>query len=171
MSNRSLTELISVRTLEKIQDNFTEATRISCVVRDIKGDTVTKYSNPSRLWLEISKHPDILQQANDNLFKHFEKCIKTGQCEIYERYFDTYTFTVPITINGRIYGFFIGGLARIANPSMENCRIEAKRLGLDLDSFLEMYLELPLINKERLLACANLLKLISSTITTLSKEI
>lgn len=167
----NLTELISVRTLEKIQDNFSRATGIPCVIRDLKGEAVTKFSNPNKLWLEVIKNPEIEKETYDNLLKVLEKCQKSGQIEIYKRYIDTYAFAVPIIINGQIIAFFIGGLVRFGNPNMATCSREAEKLHLDLDSYLEMYLELPLVEIKRLEACANLLKMIGSIITNNTKII
>ncbi len=170
MPKNNLTELISARTLEKILDNFSSATGLGCVIRDKKGSTLTKGSNPSKLWLEVIKHPNIEKQYHEYLVSIFEKISKTGQNEIYRRYIDTYAFIVPIYIDGRAEAFFVGGLARFGNPNMEICIEESKKLNINLDSFLEMYLMLPLVTNEKLDACANLLRIIGSTISTLVKE-
>lgn len=170
MSKSNLTELISVRTLEKILDNFSSATGLGCVIRDNKGNPLTKGSNPSRLWQEVIRHPNIEKQYHQYLVSIFEKVSKTGQNEIYRRYIDTYAFIVPIYIDGRAEAFFVGGLARFGNPNMEICMEESKKLNIDLDKFLEMYLMLPLVTNEKLEACANLLRIIGSTISTLVKE-
>jgi PAS domain S-box-containing protein len=166
----SLTGLVSIRTLEKIQDNFSEATGIGCVMRDLKGEVITKYSRPSRLWMEVTKHPELEREANEMLFKAMEKCTKTGQIQIFVRYFDTTTFLVPIGLDGRIFGFMIGGLCRNSNPNIVLCTKEADRLGVDLDTFLEMYLELTLVTNERMEACAKLLRIVSSTLSNFAKE-
>ena len=165
-----LTDFVSIKTLEKIQDNFSEATGISCVIRDIVGNAVTKFSRPSRLWLEVIKHHDIEKEANESLVKALDKCVKNGNIEIYQRYLDTYAFAVPMMMESKIKTFLIGGLVRYGNPNLELCDKEAKRLGVDIDSFLEMYLELPLVTREKLMACANLLKIIAHALTSVAEE-
>jgi PAS domain S-box-containing protein len=166
----SLTDFVSMRTLEKIQDNFSEATGISSVMRNLKGQPVTKFSKASRLWLEIVKHPEIENELEPALLEGLEKCLKTGQIQIISRYMDTHAFIVPIGIDGRILGFLIGGLVRYGNPNIVNCAKEADHLGVDLDTFLEMYLELQLFTKEKLEASANLFKIVASSISSLAKE-
>lgn len=165
-----LTDLVSAKTLEKIQDYFVEATNISCVIRDLKGNPITKFSKPSRLWLEVIKHPEIEKEASEALLKVLDKCLKSGQVEIYQRYLDTYAFAVPIIVESKIKTFFIGGLVRYGNPNLELCEKEAKRLGVDIDSFLEMYLELPLVSKEKFMASANLLKIVAQSLTSIAEE-
>lgn len=167
MSPKSeLKELIPLRTLEKIQDNFSEATGIACVVRDIDGKQVTKFSNPSKLWLEISKHPEIESELTRSLMENLKKSKETGQIIVYKRYLDTYAFAAPININGQIKAFFIGGLVRFNNPNLSTCQKESEKLNVDLDTFLEMYLELPYLKKEKFEAAANLLKTLGSIFST-----
>ncbi len=163
MSNkRNLTDMVSLRTLEKIQDNFAEATGISCVVRDLRGEAITKFSRPNRLWERVIAHKDTEKEVQEKLLEIISKCLKTGQIEIYQRYLDVYAFVVPIQMNDKIVAFFIGGLARTGNPNIETCTQESQKFGIDLDSYLEMYLELPLVTLKKFEASAHLLKIIGS---------
>lgn len=166
----SLTEIVSIRTLEKIQDNFSDATGISCVMRALNGQPVTKFSKPSRLWLEVSKNPDREKQYEPILLDGLDRCQKTGQVQIIQRYMDTYAFIVPMGIDGRILAFLIGGLVRYGNPVIVNCAKEADRLGIDLDTFLEMYLELAFVTPQKLEASANMFKIVAQSISSLAKE-
>jgi PAS domain S-box-containing protein len=165
-----ITDILSVRTLEKIQDNFSHATGVGAIIRDIHGNALTKGSNLTKLWLTVNKNQSISKESLERLMPVFEKCFKTGQIEIFKRYFDTHAFIVPIFLEGRISAFFIGGLVRYGNPNIELCEEEASKLGIDFDTFLEMYLAIPLVSRERFLACANLIKIIASTISSLAKE-
>ncbi|MBU0668375.1 PocR ligand-binding domain-containing protein [Patescibacteria group bacterium] len=167
---KSLTEMVSIRTLEKIQDNFSIATGISCVMRDLNGNTITKMSSPSELWQTVTKNKEISDKAAKVLLQAFDKSIKTGQIEIIPRYFDLHAFLAPIFVDGRIIAFFIGGLTRFGNPNIQMCTEECAKLGIDLDSFLEMYWSLPLVCRERLEACANLFKTIATMISQIAKE-
>lgn len=166
----NLTDLVSIRTLEKIQDNFSTATDIAVIIRDMKGNPVTKMSNPSDLWKIVQKNTEVLKESDHALFSAYEKCLKHGQVQIIKRYLDCHAFVVPIYVEGRICAFFIGGLSRYGNPSMNQCVEESTKLGIDIDDFLEMYWALPLVTEEKLMACANLLKIIASTISTIAKE-
>lgn len=166
----NITEVISIRTLEKIQDNFSDATGVGSIIRDLNGNAITKGINLSDLWLTANKNKTISQSNQNNLLKVFEKCSRSGQTEVFNRYLDTHAFVVPIYFEGRISAFFIGGLVRYGNPNISTCEIEAKKLGTDLDTYLEMYLGLPLVREERMYSCANLIRIIASTISSLAKE-
>ena len=169
-NNSSLTILISTRTLEKIQDYFSIATNIGCVIRDAKGNPLTKFSQRSELWLEVSKHPEIEKTALRNQNAAMDKCSKTGVVEIYQHYIDAHAFIVPIIINNNILAYFVGGMTRFGNPNIEICAIEAEKLNIDLDTFLEMYLKLPLKNVKILKAGANLLRITARTLSMFAKE-
>jgi len=166
----NITSIISIRTLERIQDNFSAATGVGSITRDIHGNAITKGSRLSKLWLAVNKNQNISSESLQRLLPVFDKCSRNGQIEIFNRYLDTYAFCVPIFLEGRISAFFIGGLARYGNPKLDLCEQEAKKLGVDMDSFLDMYLSLPLVSPDSFLACANLIKIIASTISTIVKE-
>ncbi|MBD3327879.1 PAS domain S-box protein [Candidatus Peregrinibacteria bacterium] len=170
MGKHQLTDLVSVKTLERIQDCFSNATGIACIIRNSNGAEITKVSNQSNLWKIVSSNPQIKKETSETLLSTFDKCIKTGQIVTYQRYLDTWAFVVPIFIDGKAESFFIGGLTRLHNPNIELCLSEAKRLNIDIDKYLEMYLELPLFNQDKLQACANLLKIIATSLSSLAKE-
>ena len=166
----SITDIIAMRTLEKIQDNFSEATGISCLIYNVKYEPVTKFSRQSRLSLEIAKHPDIASAINRVIALNLDKCVKDGQTHIAQLYNDTYSFIVPIATDAGLIGFLVSGFTRLGNPNIVNCIKEADRLGIELDTYLEMYLELALVTKEKLEACANLFKIVTTSISHLAKE-
>jgi PAS domain S-box-containing protein len=165
-----ITDLVSSRTLEKIQNYFTVATDISCVIRDHRGNKITKESKNTNLWKEVSKEPDIRKKSIMNFCEAMRKSAKKGDVVIYNHYLDTLSFVIPIHINNKIMGFFVGGLARERNPDIQVCTQESEKLGISLDSFLEKYLELPLVNESKMTACANLLKFIAVTLSTFAHE-
>lgn len=168
--NISLTHLVSIRTLEKIQENFSTATGISCVIRDIEGNQITKMSNPNALWETAKKNEKALQAGQKKLLKAYKKCLKSGQTEIIQRYMDCYAFVVPIYNRGKVVAFFIGGLVRYGNPNINLCTEESAKIGVDIDTILAMYWALPLVNEKKLIACANLLRIIAATVSSVAKE-
>lgn len=170
LKNNRIHDYLSDRTLEKILESFIRSTGINLIIRDTKGEQISTLSNNSRLWLEIMKNGPIREQAFNSLKENMDSSIRSGHIQIFSRYMDTLTFIVPIYIEGRITAFFISGLSRLGNPKIEDCIKEAQKLNLELDDFLEMYLELPLVTKEKFEASANLLKVISTTVTTLTRE-
>lgn len=170
MKVKALSELISLRTLQKIQDFYALALGIPLTIRDYKGKTLTKLSNSTTLWNYIHSHPEIEKKLSKNLAEAVEKCQRTGQIVIFERHPDSQAFLAPIYINGKIFAFFVGGLVRFGNPNLTVAAEMAKQLKIDLDTYLDAYLSLPLFTKDRLEAAANLIKVIGNTISTLELQ-
>lgn len=166
MNIKELKNILSLQTLQKIQDNYSTALGIPVSVRNSHGEALTKPSNPSKLWNYIHKN----SAAEDNLIKilqeAIEKCNRTSQIVIFERHPDTHAFLAPMMANGKPIAYFVGGLVRFGNPNMNIAEAQAKLLHLDIDTYLDAYLHLPLFTKTRLEAAANLIKTIGSTITS-----
>lgn len=164
---KEITDVVSLRTLQKIQDSFSTALEIPLSIRNLEGKLLTRISNESKLWNLIKTNPATDGTLKTILKEAFQKSLRTGQVIIFERYIDTKAFAAPININGKTLGFFVGGLVRFGNPNLETCLKEADKLGIDQDEYLEAYLELSLFTPERLQAAATLIKIISNTISTL----
>lgn len=161
---------LPLQVLQKIQDNYSTALGIPISIRNLDGELVTKLSNASRLWNLIHSSTE----AEKNLLKilkvAIEKCLRTGQIVTFERHPDTYAFLAPIYLGGVITAFFVGGLVRFGNPNLEIASEQAQLIGIDIDNYLDSYLNLPFFTKERLEAAANLIKLIGTTIFNLETE-
>lgn len=164
-----LEQLVSTRTMQRLQDNFAEALGISLCVYDLEGNVVTEESNLSRFWkFYVQDNPLVAPFCKKRDIEAGSKAIEKGEEVIFTCYNDTYTFAVPLYINGRGVGFFIGGRVRKGNPNLKQCHQEAERLMVDFDEFLESYLMLPLFGEEELKATAKLLRNVSTTIASLA---
>ncbi|MDP2624634.1 MAG: PAS domain S-box protein [Candidatus Peregrinibacteria bacterium] len=161
MSDRSLpplTELVSPRTLQRIQDNFAEALGISSQILDLEGNEVTS----GRIGSGFLN--DICQTQNREVIKVLEM----KRVYIYECAGSIYWFAVPILVDERPIGLIKGGQVRLGNPDLAECKRIAKRLGVNFEEYLEQYLSLPYFTRERLTAAANLLKLVAGTISSMA---
>ncbi|MFA5829070.1 MAG: PocR ligand-binding domain-containing protein [Candidatus Gracilibacteria bacterium] len=170
MSKLKLTDVISLRTLQKIQDSFADAAGMPVSLRDLDNELITNISNKTNLWRVIETIPEMKALWNEKNLEALEESVKTGEVIIYERHAETYTFAVPVTVNGRSLAYFIGGLVRFGNPNIELCKKEAELLRISLDEFLDLYLQVPLITRKRLEAAGYLLKTIANTISNLEIE-
>ncbi|MCC6643872.1 PocR ligand-binding domain-containing protein [Candidatus Peregrinibacteria bacterium] len=161
---------LSLQVLQRIQDNYSTALGIPISIRNQEGELITKLSQPSKLWALIHSSAEAEKKLVNLLKIAIEKCNRTGQVVIFERHPDTYAFLAPIYVGGEIIAFFIGGLVRFGNPNLEIATEQSAILKIDLDTYLDAYLNLPFFTKERLEASANLIKLIGSTIFNLENQ-
>jgi PAS domain S-box-containing protein len=167
---KEIKKILHLQTLQKIQDNYSAALGIPISIRDTQGELLTKFSNMSKLWSLIHNRPDAEAKLSVLLRQAIDKCNRTGQVVIFERVPDAHVFLAPIHANGQIIAFFVGGLVRFGNPNMLIAQEEAHLLDIDLDSYLDAYLSLPFITRDRLDASANLIKIIGNTISNLEVE-
>jgi ligand-binding sensor protein len=163
---KEIKNLLSLQVLQKIQDSYSLALGIPISIRNSEGKSITKLSNTSKLWNFIHANPAAEIKLTSILKDAIEKCNRTSQTVIFERHPDTQAFLAPITSNGKVIAYFVGGLVRFGNPDLNIAEQQAKILHIDLDTYLDAYLRLPLFTKERLEASANLIKIISSTISS-----
>lgn len=170
MKLKEIKNLLSLQTLQKIQDNYSTALGIPFSIRNSEGEALTKLSHPSKLWTLIHDRP--LAEANlvSILKIAIEKCNRTSQIIIFERHPDAHAFLAPITSNGKIIAYFVGGLVRYGNPNLDIAERQAELLQVNLDTYLDAYLHLPLFTQERLEASANLIKIIGSTLSSLENK-
>jgi PAS domain S-box-containing protein len=167
---KEIQKLLSLQTLQKIQDNYSTALGIPISIRNSEGEALTKLSNTSKLWNFIHSKPSTEKKLITILKDAIEKCNRTGQVVIFERHPDTNAFLAPIISNGKVIAYFVGGLVRFGNPNMTIAEQQADLLGIDLDTYLDAYLHLPFFTKERLEASANLIKIIGSALSSLDQK-
>lgn len=165
----NLTDLVSIRTVQRLQDKFAEVLNISLVTYDTKGKRMTKTSNLNRFWKSfIEDNPMIYPEDQRNITSGVAKAVETKETQIFNCYCNATAFTVPININNKTLAVFVGGRIRKGNPELKICHQESEKHGFDFDEFLEAYLELPMFNEKDIEGITKLLKTIANTISLLS---
>ena len=153
-----LTELVSSRTLQRLQDNFAEALGISAQILDVDGKELTKGRLNSE-FLASNCHA-----STPGALRAIEK----QRTYVYECQQGVFSFATPIMVEGRPVGLIKGGQVRLGNPDLKECKYRAEEIGVTFDVYLEAYLSLPLFTRERLEAAADLLRMVASTISTMA---
>lgn len=154
----SLVELVSPRTLQRLQDTLGEAVGISSSIMDLAGKLVTKGRYNDEFLASRCHLSDVEAM----------KAIQRGKPHIYECQGGVYSFAAPIMVEGKPIALIKGGQVRLANPDLKVCKQRAAALGITLDQYLEHYLSLPLFTRERLMAAAELLTMVASTISSMA---
>lgn len=170
MKVKDVTKLLSPVTLQKIQDNYSLALDIPISIKDLEGNTVVHPSSHSKLWNMIRNNPLVQELFAEQLRQSIEKSLRTGQIVLFERHPDCHAFLAPIYASGKIIAFFLSGLVRFGNPSMDNAEKFSGALNVEIDSYLDAFLSLPFFTRERFDAAANLIRIISSTIFSLEDQ-
>jgi len=164
-----LSDLVSIKTLQRMQDNLANALGISLSILDVSThDSMTKRSNMSMFCDKARGRSDFIRSCGISDGDFEEKCVKFKKPFIYKCHVDLYGFTVPIMVNGHVVAYFKGGQIRLSNPDIEKCRHNAEKYGIDFDEYLESYLALPLFSEDKLNAVIELLSVVANTISHLA---
>lgn len=131
-----LTDLISVDTLQKIQNSFSKMARMAALTTDENGTPLTEGSNFSDFCANYCRKSEIGR-------RRCEKCDRDGAMRVLETgkpasYFchaGLVDFAAPIMLGDRMIGCFVGGQVLAEEPDYEKMRATAGELGLDGEEF------------------------------------
>ena len=108
-----LTDLISVDTLQKIQDAFCDICNIAIGISDAEGVAITKDTMPSDFCLNYNKKSPIGRTRCEQCDKRGgEMALEKGRTVIYNCHSGLVDFAAPIIAHGVMVGSITGGQVR-----------------------------------------------------------
>lgn len=161
-----LTDLISVSTLQSIQDGFARLTGMAALTTDEKGNAVTQGSNFTDFCMELTR-------------KSYEGCRRCGQCDksggedalrlgrsvAYSCHAGLMDFAAPIMVGNQMIGSFIGGQVLIEEPDEKKFRKIARELSIDENKYIEALRKVKIVDKEKVEAAADFLFIIAGLLS------
>ncbi|MFA6527916.1 MAG: PAS domain S-box protein, partial [Candidatus Gracilibacteria bacterium] len=164
-----LSDFVSLKTLQRIQDTLAQALSVSLVIVDaFSKKPITKRSNMSVFCSHMRNSESFISECRKHEAHCGNICLNATKSSVFECHAGLFGFTVPIMLSGRIVAYFKGGQVRLSNPDIVKCKTLADIHGVDFDSYLEMFLAIPLFSKEKLDASMDLLSVIANTISNLA---
>lgn len=166
MADIKLTDLISVRVLQEIQDGFAELTGMAALTTDENGTPVTKGSNFTEFCMELTR-------KNREGCRRCERCDKeggekthaTGSAVSYFCHAGLIDFAAPIMLNGKMIGSFIGGQVLTEEPDEDKFRRIAEDLGIDPERYVAAVKKVKIVEKKQVEAAANFLCTIAKVLS------
>ena len=134
----SLTDLIDVDTLQKIQDAFADMAGAAALTTDVNGVAVTKGSNFTDFCMKYTRQSQegcARCEQCDHLGA--ELALKEGRSVVYPCHAGLLDFAAPIMANGKMVGCFIGGQVLTEKPNPDKMRQVAKEIDVDPDEYWE----------------------------------
>lgn len=134
----TLTDLIDVETLQKIQDSFSLMTGIASLTTDKNGVAVTKgsmFSDFCMLHCRKSKLGRLRCEQCDK--RGAEMALEEGVSCAYFCHAGLVDFAAPIMAGGRMVGCFIGGQVLTEPMDEKKVRKTARNLGIDPEALVE----------------------------------
>lgn len=147
----SLTDLIETETLQKIQDAFSELSRMAALTTDADGLPVTRGSNFSRFCTEFCRRSDVGRRRCEQCdINGAHMALKKGGPVSYYCHANLVDFAAPIMLKDRVVGSFIGGQVLSEPPDLKKMSAIAKEIGVDEGEFLAAALGTNIVPKSEI---------------------
>ncbi len=154
----SLTDFISVETLQNIQDAFSNMTGMAALTTDKYGIPVTKGSRFTDFCMKYTRQSDIGKQRCEHCDKSgAELAYQNGRSCVYECHAGLMDYAAPIMVNGEMIGCFIGGQVLPEKPIQDKYRRIAKEIHVDPEAYLKALNTVYIIDKQTMDNAANFL--------------
>lgn len=149
-----LTDLFSKGSLQSLQDSFSDATGMAALAVNVK-EAVTKWSNLTEFGSTY------LKKMPDDHVKHATKAAEeaklTGKPVIFETHLGFTEFIVPILLQGRFLGHFVGGQVLTMKPGTAEIQRFATSHGMEAAQTIEQFNKLAVVPEHRINSAALLL--------------
>ena len=154
----SLTDFISVETLQTIQDAFSAMTGMAALTTDKYGVPVTKGSNFTDFCMKYTRQSEVGRNRCEQCDKNgAELAYKNGHSCVYECHAGLMDYAAPIMVNGELLGCFIGGQVLPEQSEPEKYRKIAKEIQVDADEYLRALSSVYVLERKSIDNAANFL--------------
>lgn len=145
----TLTDLIGVETLQKIQDAFSQMTGMAALTTDRDGVPVTKGSGFSDFCMKYVRQTDLGRKRCENCDRMgAEEAREVRNSCVYFCHAGLMDFAAPIMAAGHMVGCFIGGQILTERPSDERIRKTALEIGVAPENLIEAVHEVRVVDMD-----------------------
>lgn len=145
----TITDLIDVNVLQKIQDSFSKMTGMAALTTDAEGVAVTQGSNFTEFCTKYTRQSEIggkrCQQCDR---RGAEEALYNGRACAYECHAGLMDYAAPIMADGRMVGCFIGGQVLTEQPNLERTEVIAEELGINPEEYKKAIGDVKIVNKQ-----------------------
>jgi ligand-binding sensor protein len=145
-----LTDFMDMNQLQKIQDDFSEATGLAAIAVDADGNYITKGSNFTDFCMKYTRGcPEGARRC--------QKCDASGK-GVYECHAGLMDFSIDIILNGEKLGAMIGGQVLPESPDEEKFAALAEEFHIDSRTYVNAAKKVPVRPEKSIRAAAALLE-------------
>lgn len=149
MKDIRLVDLMEVKALQKIQDEFSKYTGLASLMTDENGIPVTKGSGFSGFCMDLVRTTKLGCSRCEECDKNGAVLtLKNKRATVYNCHAGLTDFAAPIMLEGKMIGSCIGGQVRTEDVDEEKMTQIAKELGIDPDTFIEAAKKTRCMDKE-----------------------
>ncbi|MGN1480538.1 PocR ligand-binding domain-containing protein [Porcipelethomonas sp.] len=169
LDNLKLTDLIDVKTLQDIQDGFSNTTGMAALTTDADGTAVTKGSNFTDFCMELTRKSNTGCKRCEQCDKQGgENTMYTGKSSTYYCHAGLVDFAAPIMVNGKFIGSFIGGQVLTERPDEEKIRKYAAEIGVNPDEYVRAVRKVKVLPKHQIDMAADFLCTIANVLSKIA---
>ncbi len=154
-----LKDFMDLSKLQKIQDDFSNATGLAAIAVGKHGEYLTEGSNFTDFCMKYTR---CSSEGNRRCVKCDNECSGTYFCHA-----GLMDFSIDIIINDEKLGSIIGGQVLPAEPDEEKFRQTAQELGIDPDKYIQALHKVPVSSEKRIRAASNLLGIVVNQLVNL----
>lgn len=144
-----INNVIDAKTLQQIQDKFSDATGLAAIAVDMKGNYITKGSNFTDFCMKYTRGS---AEGQRRCIKCDNECTGTYYCHA-----GLMDFASDLVINGEKVGAIIGGQVLPNEPDEDHFRKIARELGINEDEYIKALHKVPIKSEKSIHASASLL--------------
>lgn len=172
--NLKIADLIDTKMLREYQRLFTLTTGLANLVVEADGTPVAEQSFDEFsdfCFGYVRKTKLGAERCTQNDVKGGETALKTGKPAVYECHAGLVDFGVPLLLNGKLIGSWLGGQVLTVEPDLEKFRAYAKEIGADPDGMVEAVKKVPVVPRERVDAAADFLQLFANIVSEMGSDL
>ncbi len=152
-------EFLDISKLQKIQDDFSNATGLAAIAVGMDGEYLTEGSNFTDFCMKYTRGS---QEGARRCVKCDNECTGTYFCHA-----GLMDFSVDIMVNDEKVGAIIGGQVLPSEPDEDKFRQTAVELGIDPDEYIDALRKVTISTESRIRASADLLGVIVNQLVNL----
>lgn len=142
-------DFMDLKALQKLQDQFSDATGLAAIAVDAEGNYITQGSNFTDFCIKYTRG---CEEGMRRCVKCDTECKGTYYCHA-----GLMDFSVDIIVNGEKLGAMIGGQVLPQEPDEEKFRAIAQELGIAPDKYIAALRKVPVRTEKSIRAAAALL--------------
>lgn len=152
-------DFMDLSKLQKIQDEFSDATGLAAIAVGLNGEYLTEGSNFTDFCMKYTRGS---QEGNRRCVKCDNECTGTYFCHA-----GLMDFSVDIMVNNKKVGAIIGGQVLPNPPDEEKFRKTAEELGINPEQYIQALRKVPISTEARIRSAASLLGVIVNQLVNL----
>ena len=155
----NIRDFMDLQKMQKVQDEFSNATGLAAIAIDNDGQYLTEGSNFTDFCMKYTRGS---LEGNKRCIKCDSECSGTYFCHA-----GLMDFSIDLMINDKKLGSIIGGQVLPKEPDEEEFRAVARELNIDPDAYIQALNKVPRSTKAKIRASADLLGLIMNQLINL----